>query len=82
MGDLVIRPILEKLKQFHYQRSIQDLQAVIETLEDGRFPRFWSFWHGGPFNGWPRVSVQDHIEALREIKERREAWIQEAKGGT
>ena len=76
-----VRRLIHILKRFHYQRSIQDLHAVIELLESSRFPRFWSFWHGGPFNGWPCVSVQDHIETLCEVKDRREAWIQETKGG-
>ncbi|MFA9427032.1 hypothetical protein [Natronorubrum sp. A-ect3] len=74
--------VLEKLKRFYYQQSIQDIEDAIDQLEHGWCPRLLSFFHGGPVNGWPRVSVDEHIANLQDVKQRREAWIAEAKGGT
>ena len=75
-----INRILTQLKQFHYRRSVQDIDAAIDQLEHGRFPRIQSFLHGGPVNGWPRISVDEHIHNLQRVKEQREAWIVQAKG--
>lgn len=71
----MIGRLYRRVKAFHYHRQLQDLEGAIDAIESALLPEAQSFWHGGPLNGWPRVSVEEHLRELRRRKHVRELWL-------
>lgn len=71
----MIRRLYRQVKAFHYRRQLQDLEGAIDAIESALLPEAQSFWHGGPLNGWPRVSVEEHLHELQRRKSAREQWL-------
>lgn len=71
----MIGRLYRRVKAFHYRRQLQDLEGAIDAIESALLPEAQSFWHGGPLNGWPRQSVEEHLDELRRRKHVREKCL-------
>lgn len=78
----MIRRLYRRIKAFHYRRQLQDLEGAIDAIETALLPEAQSFWHGGPLNGWPRQSVDEHLAELEHRKYRKERWLDKYQATT
>ena len=71
----MIGRLYRRVKAAYYRHCISSYETAIDRLENRLYPELWSFWHGGPLNGRPRQSVEEHLFELQRRKHVREKWL-------